>query len=147
MDETLSLKNTNVEIISQHSHKVDSGFTERPFHPPYLLSCQENNDVPIFDKEIFGPVAPVYSFDTESEAVEMANHTRYGLLAYIFTKHLSQAWRVSENLECGMVAVNEGALRSPNNPQGGWKESGIGRESGHLGIDEFTEDKLICFGI
>ncbi|XP_063679250.1 succinate semialdehyde dehydrogenase-like [Bolinopsis microptera] len=107
----------------------------------------ENNELPIFHEEIFGPVASLFSFDTETEAVEMANNTRYGLQAYIFTQELSQAWRVSENLECGMVAVNEGAIRSANNPFGGWKESGIGREAGHLGIDEFTEDKLICFGL
>ena len=60
---------------------------------------------------------------------------------------MTQSWRVSENLECGMVAVNEGAIRSANNPFGGWKESGIGREGGHVGVDEFTESKLICFGI
>ena len=144
VDGTLALNKSNVEMISDHK---DFNSMDSPFHSPSLLSCQENSDVPVFHKEIFGPVAALFSFSTESEAVEMANNTRYGLQAYIFTKHLSQAWRVSENLEYGIVAVNEGAILSPNNPHGGWKESGIGREAGHLGIDEFTEDKLICFGL
>ena len=141
---TMALNKTNVEIIADHQ-VTDTG--DHPFYSPSILSCQENNDLPIFHEEIFGPVAALYSFDTEAEAVEMANNTRYGLQAYIFTKDLSQSWRVSENLEYGMVAVNEGAISSANNPFGGWKESGIGREAGHLGIDEFTEDKLICFGL
>ena len=138
VDGTLSLNKSNVEMISDYK---DFNSINSPFHPPTLLSCHENSDVPVFHKEIFGPVAALFSFSTESEAVEMANNTRYALQAYIFTKNLSQAWRVSENLEYGIVAVNEGAIRSPNNPHGGWKESGIGREAGHLGIDEFTEDK------
>lgn len=144
VENTLALNTTNVELITENQDANDG---EHPFYSPAILSCRENNELPIFHEEIFGPVASLFSFDTETEAVEMANNTRYGLQAYIFTKELSQAWRVSENLECGMVAVNEGAISSANNPFGGWKESGIGREAGHLGIDEFTEDKLICFGL
>ena len=118
-----------------------------PFYKPTLISCYDKTNVPIFDQEIFGPVAAIYSFSSESEVVEMANKTRYGLQAFIFTSNISQSWRVSEKLEYGMVAVNEGVINFANNPFGGWKESGIGREAGHLGIDEFTENKLICFGL
>ncbi|KAL5269798.1 hypothetical protein ACHWQZ_G003312 [Mnemiopsis leidyi] len=141
---SLAVDVTNVDVISGNK---DTSIGDDPFYTPVILSCQENNHLPIFHEEIFGPVAAIYSFDTEAEAVEMANNTRYGLQAYIFTKDMAQSWRVSENLECGMVAVNEGAISNANNPFGGWKESGIGREAGHLGIDEFTEDKLICFGL
>ena len=125
----------------------DIPVTNAPFYKPTLISCNDKTNVSIFNKEIFGPVAVLYSFDSESEVIDMANSTRYGLQAFIFTRNLSQSWRVSENLEYGMVAVNEGAISHANNPFGGWKESGIGREAGHLGIDEFTENKLICFGI
>ena len=145
VESTLAVNTTNVELITENQDVNDGN--QHPFYPPAILSCKENNDLPIFHEEIFGPVASLFSFDTETEAVEMANNTRYGLKAYIFTQGLSQAWRVSENLECGMVAVNEGAILSANHPHGGWKESGIGREAGHLGINEFTEDKLICFGL
>ena len=144
VDGSLAFGTTNLDVISGNQEKSAG---EEPFYTPVILSCQENNHLPIFHEEIFGPVAAIYSFDSEAEAVEMANNTRYGLQAYIFTKDMAQSWRVSENLECGMVAVNEGAISSANNPFGGWKESGIGREAGHLGIDEFTEDKLICFGL
>ena len=130
-----------VDIISTHPD-MDSAFST-----PTLVSCGTNTDIPIFSREIFGPVAALYSFTSEKEVVELANSTRYGLQAYIFTSELAQAWRVGEKLEYGMVAVNEGAISSANNPFGGWKESGIGREAGHMGVDEFTEDKLICFGL
>ena len=144
VDGSLAFGATNLDVISGNQ---ENSAGDEPFYTPVILSCQENNHLPIFHEEIFGPVAAIYSFDSEAEAVEMANNTRYGLQAYIFTKDMAQSWRVSENLECGMVAVNEGAISSANNPFGGWKESGIGREAGHLGIDEFTEDKLICFGL
>lgn len=132
-----------IEIIKDNFSVHDS----ETFYTPTILSCHDKTDVSVFDQEIFGPVAAIYSFETESEVIELANRTRYGLQAFIFTRDLSQSWRASEDLEYGMVAVNEGAISSANNPFGGWKESGIGREAGHLGVDEFTESKLICFGM
>ena len=144
IDNSLAVGAVNFDMILNDQTTT---ITEDPFYSPVILSCQDNYHLPIFHQEIFGPVAPIYSFDTEAEAVELANRTRYGLQAYIFTKDMTQSWRVSENLECGTVAVNEGAVRSANNPVGGWKESGIGREGGHIGVEEFTESKLICFGL
>eukprot|EP00116_Pleurobrachia_bachei_P002478 sb/3462740/ len=132
---------------SQHETITKPDSNSSPFVSPRVVLCGSDHDTPLFHTEIFGPVAPVYSFSSEEEAVRLANNTRYGLQAFIFTRDLAQSWRVSEELEYGMVAVNEGAISSANNPFGGWKESGIGREAGHVGIHEFQEDKLVCFGL
>lgn len=94
-------------------------------------------------EEIFGPIAPVFKFSTEEEVVEKANNTNAGLAAYIFSKDLARGWRVAESLECGMVGVNTGMVSSEIAPFGGIKESGIGREGSHYGIDEYLEKKFI----
>ena len=138
-------------LLGQSNHETllssDASHRDSPFITPRVVLCSTDHSTPLFSNEIFGPIAPVFSFSTEEEAISLANRTRYGLQAYVFTRDLAQSWRVSEELEYGMVAVNEGAISSANNPFGGWKESGIGREAGHLGIHEFQEDKLICFGL
>lgn len=97
-------------------------------------------------EETFGPVAPLFRFKTEEEAVNMANNTPFGLAAYFFTRDLGRCWRVAEALEYGIVGVNEGITSTEIAPFGGWKESGIGREGSHHGIEEFLEMKYTLMG-
>jgi len=103
-------------------------------------------ETPLFQAEIFGPVLPIATFDHADAAIEMANRTRYGLAAYVWTNDLRAAIRTAERLEFGMVGVNEWAPQSTEVPFSGWKESGVGRESGPEGLDEYLETKLIAFG-
>jgi succinate-semialdehyde dehydrogenase/glutarate-semialdehyde dehydrogenase len=97
-------------------------------------------------EETFGPVAPLFKFATEYEAVHMANDTQFGLAAYFFTRDMSRAWRVAEALEYGIVGINEGLTSTEIAPFGGFKESGIGREGSHHGIEEFVEIKYMLMG-
>ncbi|WP_425640611.1 NAD-dependent succinate-semialdehyde dehydrogenase [Marinomonas gallaica] len=97
-------------------------------------------------EEVFGPVAPIFKFETEDEAIAMANDTEFGLAAYVFTKDQSRSWRVSERLEYGMVGVNETAISSEMIPFGGVKESGQGREGSKYGLDDYLEMKYVCLG-
>ncbi|HET7276473.1 MAG TPA: NAD-dependent succinate-semialdehyde dehydrogenase [Dermatophilaceae bacterium] len=100
-------------------------------------------DARVMTEEIFGPVAPIASFSTEEEVLELANGTEYGLVAYVFTRDLSRMIRVSEGLEFGMVGVNQGIVSNPAAPFGGVKASGFGREGGFEGIDEYLETKYV----
>jgi succinate-semialdehyde dehydrogenase/glutarate-semialdehyde dehydrogenase len=95
-------------------------------------------------EETFGPLAPVFPFETEAEAIELANATEFGLAAYFFARDHGRIWRVSEALEFGIVSVNTGVFSYEGAPFGGVKESGIGREGSHHGIDEFLELKYVC---
>jgi succinate-semialdehyde dehydrogenase/glutarate-semialdehyde dehydrogenase len=97
-------------------------------------------------EEIFGPVAPVFRFETEQEAVALANDTEYGLACYFYTGDLGRAFRVMEGLRYGMVGVNEGLITTPEAPFGGVKESGLGREGGHQGLDDYLDTKYVCIG-
>lgn len=99
------------------------------------------------DEETFGPVAPVFRFETEVEALTLANATRSGLAAYAFTRDIDRAWRVSEGLETGMVGLNSGIVSTETAPFGGIKESGLGREGSRHGIEEFLEMKTINLGV
>ncbi|MCF0083091.1 aldehyde dehydrogenase family protein, partial [Streptomyces lomondensis] len=92
----------------------------------------------------FGPVAAILTFDDEDEAVTAANNTEFGLAAYLFTQNLDRALRVSERLESGMIGLNTGLVSNPAAPFGGIKQSGLGREGGHVGIDEFLEYKYLA---
>ena len=103
-------------------------------------------DMSIVREEIFGPVAALVRFDTEDEAIKLANDTPFGLAAYLFSRNLSQAWRVAERLDAGMVGVNEGIFSNEVVPFGGVKESGLGREGGAEGLEEYLEVKYICLG-
>jgi len=98
-------------------------------------------------EETFGPVAPVFKFVTEAEALEMANASEFGLASYAYTRDMSRAWRVSEQLESGMVGVNVGLISTEVAPFGGVKMSGMGREGSKYGIDDYTEIKYMCFGV
>jgi succinate-semialdehyde dehydrogenase/glutarate-semialdehyde dehydrogenase len=113
------------------------------FYPATVL-IDVPPDARILDEEVFGPVAPITGFDAEEEGVAAANNTEYGLAAYIYTKSLDRALRVSESIESGMVGVNRGVISDPAAPFGGVKESGFGREGGFEGIEEYLETKYIA---
>jgi succinate-semialdehyde dehydrogenase / glutarate-semialdehyde dehydrogenase len=116
------------------------------FYPPTVLG-----DVPesarVFKEEIFGPVAPVGSFASEEEAIARANDTEYGLVAYVFTRDIKRALRVCEGLETGMVGLNQGMVSNAGAPFGGVKQSGIGREGGKEGLEEFLETKYVAVNL
>jgi succinate-semialdehyde dehydrogenase/glutarate-semialdehyde dehydrogenase len=121
---------------------------ERPggpgyYYPPTVLTGVAP-DAAILREEIFGPVAPIVTFRSEAEAVELANDTEYGLVAYVFTGDLARGLRVSEAIEAGMVGVNRGLVSDPAAPFGGVKQSGVGREGGHEGLLEYLESKYIA---
>ena len=97
-------------------------------------------------EETFGPFAPVFKFDTEQQAVDAANATEFGLASYFYSRDIGRIWRVSEALEYGMVGVNVGILATEHVPFGGVKQSGLGREGSHLGIEEYVETKYVCVG-
>jgi succinate-semialdehyde dehydrogenase / glutarate-semialdehyde dehydrogenase len=103
-------------------------------------------DMEIVRDEIFGPVAALVRFDTEADAIKLANDTPFGLAAYLFSQNLSRAWRVAEKLDAGMVGVNEGIFSNEVVPFGGVKESGLGREGAAEGLEEYLEVKYICLG-
>ena len=112
---------------------------------PTIL-CDVRDDMRIFKEEIFGPIAPVFKFSTEEEAITMANDTEFGLAAYLYTKDQGRSWRVAEGIEYGMVGVNETLFTSQYIPFGGVKESGQGREGSRYGVEDYLETKFICFG-
>lgn len=101
----------------------------------------------IFSEEIFGPVAPVFKFETEEEAIRLANDSTFGLAAYFYGRDISRVWRVAEGLEYGMVGINEGLISTEVAPFGGIKESGNGREGSKYGIEDYLEIKYLCMGI
>jgi len=105
-----------------------------------------SRDMRVFSEEIFGPVAPVFKFDTEAEVVEMANDTEFGLAAYFYSRDIGRVWRVAEQLEYGIVGVNEGVVSNEMAPFGGVKESGSGREGSKYGMDDYMVMKYICMG-
>lgn len=121
-------------------HHVGKNFFE-----PTLLS-NVTRDMLCSQEETFGPVAPVIKFNTEEEAVAIANAANVGLAGYFYSQDPAQIWRVAERLEVGMVGVNEGLISSVECPFGGVKQSGLGREGSKYGIDEYLELKYVCFG-
>ncbi|NIY70673.1 NAD-dependent succinate-semialdehyde dehydrogenase [Streptomyces malaysiensis] len=113
------------------------------FYPPTVLTGVSPASR-LMETEIFGPVAAVLTFDDEDEVVATANHTEWGLVGYVFTQDLGRSLRVSERLEVGMVGLNTGLVSNPAAPFGGVKQSGLGREGGRVGIDEFLEYKYVA---
>jgi succinate-semialdehyde dehydrogenase/glutarate-semialdehyde dehydrogenase len=114
------------------------------FEPTVLVDATD--EMFLSREEIFGPVAPVFRFSTEEEAVRLANDTEFGLAAYFYSRDLSRAWRVSSRLEYGMVGVNSGIISTAVAPFGGVKQSGYGREGSRHGIDEYVQLKYLCMG-
>jgi succinate-semialdehyde dehydrogenase / glutarate-semialdehyde dehydrogenase len=97
-------------------------------------------------EETFGPVAPLFRFETDEQATRMANDTEFGLASYFYSRNNGRIWRAAEGLECGMVGINTGLISNEVAPFGGVKQSGLGREGSHYGIEEFVEIKYLCFG-
>ena len=95
-------------------------------------------------EETFGPLAPIFAFDTEAEAIALANDTEFGLASYFYSRDIGRIMRVAEALECGIVGVNTGLISTAEAPFGGVKQSGLGREGSKYGIDEFLEIKYVC---
>ncbi len=127
-------------VIEQGGHPLEGLFFE-----PTVLSGA-TTDMILAQEEIFGPVAPVFRFKTEEEVLAVANDTDYGLASYFYSKDIARCWRVAEQLECGMVGINEGLISTVLAPFGGVKESGMGREGSKYGMDYFMEIKYLCFG-
>jgi succinate-semialdehyde dehydrogenase/glutarate-semialdehyde dehydrogenase len=111
------------------------------FYPATVLEVDKKAE--ILNHEVFGPVAPVVIFDTDAEAIELANNTDFGLISYVYSENLKRAIQISEAIESGMVAINRGLISDPAAPFGGVKQSGLGREGGFDGIHEFLETKYI----
>ncbi len=115
------------------------------FYQPTVLTGV-TTDMKVTREETFGPVAPLFRFETEEEAIAMANDTPFGLAAYFYARDLGRVWRVGEGLETGIVGINTGIISTEVAPFGGVKESGVGREGSHYGMDEFLEVKYLCMG-
>ena len=115
------------------------------FYTPTILT-DVTNDMACASEEIFGPVAPLYRFSDEADVIEQANDTPYGLAAYFYARDIGRVYRVAEALDYGIVGINEGIISTEVAPFGGVKESGLGREGGKYGIEEFVEVKYLCIG-
>ena len=115
------------------------------FVEPTILT-DVSNDMKVFKEEIFGPVAPLFKFNTEAEAIRMANDTEFGLACYFYSRDIGRIWRVGEALEYGIVGINEGIISNEMAPFGGVKESGQGREGSKYGLDDYLEIKYMCMG-
>jgi succinate-semialdehyde dehydrogenase/glutarate-semialdehyde dehydrogenase len=116
------------------------------FYAPTVLA-DVPEDARLLSEEIFGPVAPVASFTSEEQAIEAANRTEYGLVAYVYTRDLDRAFRVCEGIESGMIGLNQGVVSNPAAPFGGVKQSGFGREGGFEGIGEYLETKYVALAL
>ena len=127
-------------VIGGHRHALGGSFYE-----PTILA-DVTTDMQVTREETFGPVAPLFRFKSEAEAIEMANDTEFGLAAYFYSRDVNRVWRVSEALEYGIVGINEGIISTEVAPFGGVKESGLGREGSKYGIEEFLEVKYLCLG-
>ncbi len=116
------------------------------FYAPTVLD-RVPDDARLLAEEIFGPVAPIATFATDEQAIEAANRTEFGLVAYVYTRDLDRAFRVCEGIETGMVGLNQGVVSNPAAPFGGVKQSGFGREGGFEGIDEYLETKYVAIAL
>ena len=127
-------------VTGGHRHRLGGTF----FEPTVLKDV--SRDMLITREETFGPVAPLYRFKDEAEAIALANATEFGLAAYFYARDVGRVWRVAEALEYGMVGINSGAISTELAPFGGVKESGLGREGSHYGVEEFIEVKYMLMG-
>jgi succinate-semialdehyde dehydrogenase/glutarate-semialdehyde dehydrogenase len=117
----------------------------RTFFEPTVLS-EVTSQMKVAREETFGPLAPLFRFGSDEEGIQMANDTEFGLASYFFSRDIGRAWRAAEALGCGMVGINTGLISNEVAPFGGVKQSGLGREGSHYGMDEFLEVKYLCFG-
>lgn len=128
-------------VVGGKRHELGHTF----FEPTILINATQ--EMLVAKEETFAPLAPIFKFSSNEQAVEMANATEFGLASYIYTESLSRAWKISEALEYGMVGVNEGLISTEVAPFGGIKESGTGREGSKYGIEDYLEIKYMCMGI
>lgn len=128
-------------IIGGKPHEKGMSF----FQPTILTGV--NKDMAVAKEETFGPLAPLFKFDTEEEVIAMANNTEFGLAAYIYTKDMGRLWRVGEELEYGIVGANTGIISTEVAPFGGVKQSGLGREGSKYGIEDYLEIKYMCVNL
>jgi succinate-semialdehyde dehydrogenase/glutarate-semialdehyde dehydrogenase len=115
------------------------------FFEPTVLS-EVTSQMKVAREETFGPLAPLFRFESDDEGIQMANDTEFGLASYFYSRDVGRAWRAAEALECGMVGINTGLISNEVAPFGGVKQSGLGREGSHYGMDDFLEIKYLCFG-
>jgi succinate-semialdehyde dehydrogenase/glutarate-semialdehyde dehydrogenase len=127
-------------ILGGKRHELGGSF----FQPTILSDVTQ--DMLVAREETFGPLAPLFRFTTDAEAIRMANDTEFGLASYFYTRDINRVWKVAEALEYGMVGINTGLVSTEVAPFGGMKESGIGREGSKYGIEEFIEVKYLCMG-
>ena len=132
------------DALAKGAKRATSRLPDRDgtFFPPTILTGV-SGDMDIAHTEIFGPVAPVFTFDTDAEAIALANDTPYGLASYFWTRDYSRAWRVSEQLEAGMIGLNDVAISGDSTPFGGIKASGLGREFGPEAVGSYQQTKSI----
>ncbi|MFT7440804.1 MAG: succinate-semialdehyde dehydrogenase/glutarate-semialdehyde dehydrogenase, partial [Sulfitobacter sp.] len=116
------------------------------FLPPTIMTGV-TQDMMVATEETFGPLAPLFKFDTVDDVIAMANDTIFGLASYFYAKDLSRVYKVSEALEYGIVGVNTGIISTEVAPFGGVKQSGLGREGSHHGIEDYLEMKYICMSV
>jgi succinate-semialdehyde dehydrogenase / glutarate-semialdehyde dehydrogenase len=121
-------------------HKLGGTF----FEPTVIADAKPR--MRVTKEEIFGPVSPVYRFKSEEEVIEIANNTEFGLAAYVYTSDLGRSFRMMEALKYGMIGINEGLITTPEAPFGGLKESGLGKEGGYQGIEDYLDTKYVCLG-
>jgi succinate-semialdehyde dehydrogenase/glutarate-semialdehyde dehydrogenase len=136
------------DAVSKGGHVLFGGKRHalgQTFFEPTVLS-DVTPQMKVAKEETFGPLAPLFRFETDDEGIQMANDTEFGLASYFFSRDVGRIWRAAEALECGMVGINTGLISNEVAPFGGVKQSGLGREGSHYGIDEFLEIKSLCFG-
>ena len=148
INENAVIKDINlIKDATNKGAKVIAGGMRKKglFIEPTIL-CNIDSNMDIFSSEIFGPIAAIYKFKSESEVIEIANNTKYGLASYFYGRDYKLIWRVAEALEFGMVGINTGLMSTVAAPFGGIKESGFGREGSKYGIDEYLNIKYMCWG-
>jgi succinate-semialdehyde dehydrogenase/glutarate-semialdehyde dehydrogenase len=128
-------------MVGGERHELGGSF----FQPTLMVDV--STEMMLAHEETFGPVAPLFRFETEEQAIDMSNETEFGLAAYFYSQNLGRVWRVSEHLEYGMVGINSGIISTAIAPFGGVKQSGMGREGSKYGLDEYVEIKYLCMGI
>jgi succinate-semialdehyde dehydrogenase/glutarate-semialdehyde dehydrogenase len=116
------------------------------FYEPTILS-NVTNDMLITYEETFGPVAPIIAFESDEEAIRLANNSQFGLASYFYSRDIGRIWKAAEALEYGIVGVNSGIISNEVGPFGGVKQSGLGREGSIYGMDEYLELKYVCLGL
>ena len=122
-------------------------FRDRGFFLAPTVLTDLDDAMPVVQNEVFGPVAPVFRFDSEAQAIALANDTESGLAAYLYTRDIGRGWRVAEALDFGMVGLNTGRISNEVAPFGGIKQSGFGREGSKHGIEDYLDIKYLCVDI